>query len=149
MAYSRTIALKDFTDIREEALANEANIKPGHILEMLSTGKVQLNDRANGRVVARVAVEDSMQGVEVGTAYTSGALVQYGIFRAGDVVKLRLKDGETAVVGSVLIAATGGEVEVADSADGTDFIFAEALEAVDMSGSAGADPSPLITAVIA
>lgn len=141
MASYRTIALKDFTDIRDEAVANEAGIKPGHVIQLLSTGKVQLNDAANGRAPAMIAVEDSMQGKETSEAYASGALVQYGVFRSGDVVALRLKDGETAVVGSVLFPATGGEVEVVDSADGTDVCFAIALEAVDMSDSSGADPS--------
>lgn len=147
---ANTIALKLFTPIREEALANAA-ITPGHLIELMSTGKIKVHASAGGNVKgAFFALEDELQGREIGTAYTAGELVQYNHFRPGDRVNAILADGETVVIGDELMSAGDGTLKkyVAQqdvSADITtiapNLIVGIARTALDLSGSSAADPA--------
>ncbi|OQX08805.1 MAG: hypothetical protein BWK76_23115, partial [Desulfobulbaceae bacterium A2] len=64
------------TGIRYEALANAA-LTPGHLLYLLSTGKVAVHATAAGNAEKMFAVEDDLQGNDIDDAYSSGDLVQY------------------------------------------------------------------------
>ena len=139
----KTIVIKG-TGIRAEALANEA-ITPGKMVELLSTGKVQLNDTTGMGVEKAFAVEDDLQGNAIDDDYASGGLVQYEMFNAGDEVFAFLADGEAAVIGSRLVPTTGGELAVA-TGDSSAVVseaapIAIAKQALDMSDSSAADPS--------
>ena len=142
---TNTITLKGH-GIRNEAIANAA-ITPGHLVELMSTGKVRVHATAGGAGVERAfAIEDDLQGNDIADAYATGAIVQYNIFRPGDEVYALLANGETAVIGSKLESAGDGTLRVvdADTSAGTIAIqsqVAVALEAVDMSDSSAADPS--------
>jgi len=144
MAY-RTVLVKTLSEwMRNEAKA-DAGITPGHLLERTSTG-VKVHATASGNVVPKlVAIENDLQGDEIGTAYTTGARVQFIAARPGDQLYMLLKDGETASVGSLLKSGGTGALQVYTAASGepdyVEAIVGVALEAVDMSGSSGADPS--------
>lgn len=141
----KTIALKG-AGVRSEALAN-AGITPGMLVELLSTGKIQKHGTAGGSGVEKAfALEDELQGKEITDAYTTNTLVQYAIFSPGDVVNALLADGENAAIGSKLESNGDGKLRVvdADTSAGTikvQSIVGVALEAVDMTGSAGEDPT--------
>jgi hypothetical protein len=143
----KSIVLKTFGGvIREEAIAN-AILTPGHLVELLSTGKIQKHGTAGGSAVERAfAVEDELQGKTIRDNYAANSRVQYNIFRSGDNVLAILADGENVVVGDKLESAGAGTLRkvVADTSAGTikvQSVIAVALEAVDMSGSSGVDPS--------
>ena len=135
----KTIVVKG-TGIRQEALAN-AGITPGHLVELMSTGKVKVHATAGGNVVKTFAVEDDMQGRPIATAYTTGELVQYNHMQPGDFVYGWLKDGQTIVIGDVLESAGDGSVQKHSPDNSaaqnlTNQIVAIAREAVDLSASA-------------
>ena len=142
----KTIQLKG-NGIRNEALANTSGILPGHLIELMSTGKIRVHATAGGSAPERAfAVEDELQGGEIDTAYSSGAIVQYNIFNRGDEVYAWLLNGESVVIGDKLESAGNGELRkvVADTSARTvavQSIIGIALQAVDMSGSAGVDPT--------
>ena len=134
--------------VRQEYTA-QAAITPGHLIELRSDGKVQAHSTAGGNAQTRFAFENDLAGKEIGDAYAAGDKVQANTYRKGDVVLAILKDGETAVIGSLLESAGDGtlQVHVPDSGSVTEQnnqIVGEARTAVDMSDSSAADPSARI-----
>ena len=138
MAY-KTISIKDYSGIRNEATAAEA-ITPGQMVELTSAGKVQKQSTAGGFAEKAFALEDELQGKEIGDAYASASIVQYGIFNSGDEVYAWLKDGETIVIGDKLTPDGTGQLQKL-TADSSGVVVEEhpvaiALEALDLSNSA-------------
>jgi len=138
--------------VRREYIA-EGAVTPGHLCELVSTG-IKSHATAGGRAAAIFALEDDLQGNEIGTAYTDNNQVQTGHFKPGDRVYALLANGENASVGSWLESAGDGTLRVvdADSSVGlvvTGSVIGFATEAVDMSGSSGVDPSGRIIVEIA
>jgi len=139
-----TIKVKNYASVREEMVAVGA-ITPGHLVEIDSAGEVQVHSTAGGNVLPMFALEDELQGKKITDAYVADDKVQVWIPGRGDVVYALLKDGETAVIGSWLESAGDGTLQV-HAADSTgDYlplqIVGQAIEAVDMSVSSGADPT--------
>lgn len=94
----------------KEFLANEA-LSPGHIMELLSTGKVQLNDKIARKIPKLIALEKEYDGKGITDAYAQNDQTIVGVFRAGDEVTLRLPASAAAVViGDYLEPFTGGVV---------------------------------------
>jgi hypothetical protein len=92
------------------------------------------------------ALEDELQGNEITVVYAANNIAQYGIFSAGSEVYSILSDGETAVIGSFLESNGDGDLRVntGDSASATanaESLVGIAREALDLSGSSGADPA--------
>jgi len=87
MAY-KTIALKRFTPVEGEALADAA-LSPGHLLELTTTG-VKKHATSGGRAEKMFALEDELQGKEIGDAYSQSNRVKFNIFRSGDEVYARV-----------------------------------------------------------
>lgn len=118
--------------VRGEALANAA-ITPGHLIELISTGKVQKQAGNALNHPMMIALENSLAGDEIGTAYAAGDMVQYGVFGSGDEAYVFLSDGENVVIGDELeVGSTDGEF--IKRASGVS--VATALEALDLSASA-------------
>ena len=125
----------------EEALANAA-LSPGHIVEMLSTGKVQKHSTEGGFGLVAVAVEDALQGKTITDAYAADARVTYHIQTPGTRFQGILKVGEKVAKGARLISDGEGRLIAETSADsGTTVrqIMAYAEEAVDLTDSDDAD----------
>jgi len=147
---ANTITIKG-DPVREEYTAAAA-ITPGHLCEITSAGTIQAHSTAGGFAEKLFAIEDELQGKEITEAYdaTTNKQVLCGIFRPGDQVYALLANGETAVIGSKLESQGDGTLRVVDTDVSVgdiavQSIVAVALEAVDMSGSSGADPSGRIT----
>jgi hypothetical protein len=146
MAYKKIAILG--APVIKEYTANAA-ITPGHLCELMSTGKARVHSTAGGTAQKMFALEDSLQGNEIGDAYTAANVSQFGIFRPGDEVFALLYNGETAVIGSKLESQGDGTLRVVDADASTgdvgiQSIVGIALQAVDMSGSSGVDPSARI-----
>lgn len=151
MGAQRTITVKG-DPIRNERTGTGA-ITPGHLVELISTGNVQVHSTAGGNAQRSFAVEDDLQGNEISEAYVTLNQVQYNVFNSGDVVNALLANGETAVIGSLLESAGDGTLQVHDpqaEADSSNVTFlpsniiGQAIEAVDLSGSSAVDPSARI-----
>ena len=145
---TRSIIIKDHNPCRKEVQASEI-ISPGHLLERTATaGDVKKNDAVEGNATVMVALEDELQGKGISDNYADNAKIQAAFFQRGDEFIGRLANGQNAAIGDKLAPAADGEV-AAYLPDSSGIVVENramfvALEAVDMSGSTGADPSGLI-----
>ena len=144
MSTANTVMLKIYTQIRQEDQAN-GTITPGMLLQRQSTGRVAQHANAGQACQKMFAIENDLQGKGISDNYADGDRVQYIIVRSGDRINALLEDGETIVIGDWLVSAASGKLakRTLNSAGEEDIanIVGVAREAVDMSGSSGADPS--------
>ena len=140
---NNTIILKG-CGIRKERTAN-ASITPGHLVEVMSTGKLRVHATAGGHAQKAFAVENDLIGAGIATAYAAASQVQYEVMERGAEVYALIANGQTIAIGDPLESAGNGELRkyTHDSAglDTTNNIVAYALAAVDMSDSSAADPN--------
>lgn len=140
---NNTIILKG-AGIRKERTAN-ASITPGHLVEVMSTGKLRVHASAGGHAQKAFAVENDLIGAGITTAYAAAAQVQYEVMERGAEVYALIANGQNIALGDPLESAGNGELRkyAHDSAglDTTNNIVAYALAAVDMSDSSAADPN--------
>ena len=144
MAY--TIKIKKYGDHIEE-IVSAGTITPGHLIAEGSGGTVAVHGSAGQNAIPMFALEDELQGNGIDDDYSSADQVQCWYPYRGDQVYCILADGETIVIGDLLESAGDGTVQkhVAGSAGVVEYplaVIGQAIEAVDMSGSAGEDPSP-------
>ena len=152
MSYNTVLVMSDFSLPKEAAAAG--TITPGMLIERISAGTVRAHAAAGQNAVPLFALEDDLQGNDIDDDYAALDNVLFRHFLPGDEVYTLLNDGETAVIGSFLESAGNGKLQVhtASSAGAVEYpkaIVATALEAVDMSGSSGADPDGRILVEIA
>lgn len=140
----RTISIKTLYSLLKEGKASGA-ITPGHMLERTSTADTVKSHAVAGQMTRLYAVEDELQGHEIGDAYTTANRVFFKAFLPGDEVYALIANGEDISIGDRLTSNGDGTLKkAAADSSGTvaeDEIAAIALEAVDMSDSSGADPS--------
>lgn len=141
---AKTITLKG-TPVREELVA-AGTITPGFLCERTSSGTVQAHSTAGGNCSAMFALEDDLQGNGITDDYSAADLVQLGNYRNGDWVYALLANGENASNGDFLESQGDGYLRVVDAdasvgAIAVKSVVAQAMEAVDLSDSSGADPS--------
>jgi len=147
---AKTIVLKGH-GIRNEALANAA-ITPGHLVELMTTGKIRVHATAGGNAAALFAVEDDLQGKTIDDAYAANAIAQYDALYPGCEVQARIANGQNVAIGNFLESAGDGTLQVhtadvdannssANFTVNTNQIVAVAMEACNMSGSSAVDPS--------
>lgn len=140
----KTIKLKKYTDIINEYDAGEA-ITPGMLIAVASDGDVDKHASAGGVCEKMFALEDELQGRTIDTDYDADDPVQCWLATPGEEVYAWLANGEDVSIGDVLVSNGDGQLKAA-TADSSgvvveEFPIAVALEAVDMSGSSGVDPS--------
>jgi len=141
----QTIKLKKYVDIINEYIA-EAAITPGQLIELTSDGTVQKNSAAGLACAKMFALEDELQGRTIATDYDAADPVQCWSCVPGEEVFAWLANGEDVSIGDFLVSNGNGELK-AMTADASSAIvteetpIAQALEAVDMSGSSGVDPT--------
>lgn len=135
---ANTIKIKKYVDIIEEIIAHDGDIIPGHLLTLLSTNKVDGHTVDGGYAPAMFALEDELQGGTIDDKYEAEMPVQVWIPQRGEQVLAILKEGETVVVGDLLISAGNGELKKVTGASTDDLHpVAQAIEAVDLSDSSG------------
>lgn len=116
----QTNALSDLVRPAFERQANAGTIKPGHLLEVLSTGKVQINGTAGVDGLKMVAVEHGFRdpvgtALNIDTAFAANDIVTFVYPQPGDLLYMFLKQGENVAIGARLEAATGGELQALTS----------------------------------
>lgn len=148
MAYN-TIKVKKYSDVIEEMVASAA-VTPGMLLIIESTGKVKAHDQADKDVFPIFALEDELQGKGIDDAYAANAPVQCWIPYRGDIVNAILADGEKVDIGDPLTSDGYGRLKkhVTDTGSSAvpwtvypEQIVGYAAEALDLSGSSGAEVS--------
>ena len=148
-----TIIVKNYLNIFDEKTATAVAITPGYLLEITSTGAVQAHSGEGQTVLPMFAIEDSLQGKGITDDYAVSSQVQVWIPQRGDIVYALLSNGESVAIGALLESDGAGKLQAysADSAGAVEYpnsIVGVALEAVDMSGSSGADPDGRIQVLI-
>jgi len=133
MSY-KTVTIQSQYFVQKEYVANAA-ITPGHLVQLMSTGKVRVHANAGQNAQRMFAVEDDIQGNEIGTAYSSGNIVLCRIFQRGDEVYAILTTSQTIAINDMLDSTGDGTLKkhTADSAGVVEYpeaIVAIALEAV-------------------
>lgn len=140
----KTIVLKGHPEAMWEYPANAA-ITPGHLIYLLSTGKVAVNAAAGAQCRKLFALENALLGKGIDDAYAANDLVQAGEMERGSVVYAWIPAAAAAiVVGDKLTSNGDGAVKKASAASqsGTtpfaytaaDEVIGYAAEAVDNSG---------------
>lgn len=148
MAYNRIILKQPHGSNRFEAKAADGTIKPGFLVYVTnaSADTVAKHATASGNVCpVMVAIEDDLQGKGIDDLYASGARVQCEVMLPGDIFYGLIADSQNIAKGDLLESAGAGTLQKY-AADSTGIyypkqIVGQALEAVNMSGSAGVDPS--------
>lgn len=133
-----TIKVKSYLNIDDEKVANAA-LDPGHLIERISTDKVQKHATAGGPVFPMFAVEDAFQGRAIGDAYntTTNAQVACWIPTRGDQVYAKISSSsEALVIGDFVESAGDGTLRKYDIAssggiiEGAQVIVGRAIEAI-------------------
>lgn len=148
MAYNKVL-IKKYVPKREERVAG-GTITPGHLIQLNSSDQFVVHSTAGGEITPLIVAEcDLEQGGGLSDNYaTTGNYrrVQGEVLDPGDQFYGILKNGENVVIGDKGESAGDGTLQkfVADSGAVTEKsnqIACIFLEAVDMSGSSGEDPS--------
>jgi hypothetical protein len=148
MAYN-TVKVKKYSDVIEEFVASAA-ITPGMLLIIESAGTVKAHNVADKDVFPIFALEDELQGKGIDEAYAIADPVQCWIPYRGDMVNAILADGQKVVVGDPLTSDGYGRLKkhVTDTGSSAapwtvypEQIVGYAAEALDLSGSSGAEVS--------
>ena len=148
MAYN-TIKVKKYSDVIEEMVASAA-ITPGMLLIIESTGTVKAHNQVDKDVFPIFALADELQGKGIDDAYAANAPVQCWIPYRGDIVNAILADGEKVDIGDPLTSDGYGRLKkhVTDTGSSAvpwtvypEQIVGYAAEALDLSGSSGAEVS--------
>jgi hypothetical protein len=148
MAYN-TIKVKKYSDVIEEMVASAA-VTPGMLLIIENTGKVKAHNQADKDAFPIFALEDELQGKGIDDAYAANDPVQCWIPYRGDIVNAILADGENVDIGDPLTSDGHGRLKkhVTDTGASTvpwtvypEQIVGYAAEALDLSGSSGAEVS--------
>lgn len=102
-----TIILKNYVKVFEEYKAAAA-LLPGQLLELTSAGTVRKHSGAGKTAIPMFAIEDALQGKEIGDAYATDDQVRVWIPQRGDIVYALLADEESVVVGDFVESNGGG-----------------------------------------
>lgn len=134
MALDATEVL-DVTDNSVEII--EANLyedaKPGMFLEKRSDGTWKKNTQVTTPIIKAVLLNNPALGETITGTLLAGARVRIAIVKQGQLMRVLLKDGQTASVATKLKLVSGGQVTAA----GTDSVIVQAEAAGAPSGSDG------------
>jgi hypothetical protein len=150
MSTSKTVVL-GAVGVQVELIA-AGTIKPGMLTKRASATTCAVHATSAGTAQKMFAVEDlggnALTGTDLEDNYVAGDRVFNQIFKPGDVVNALIADGQNIAIGDWLESNGNGYLKKHDAVASAgevlqpNSLIGIALEAVDMSGSAGVDPSP-------
>lgn len=151
MASNKTVIVRG--DVQREELKAAGAITPGHFLELDSSGDVIVHNSAGQNITPLIALENDIRGNDIDDAYADNEQVQCAWAKPGTTVNALLANGQNAAIGGFCESAGDGTVTNHTPDDSTSTIYANQIigvyrEAVDMSDSSAADPSPRILITI-
>jgi hypothetical protein len=106
MAVPHTIRLRGGKGHRDERIASGAS-KPGHLLKVTSANKVAVHDVYGGAAEKIFALEDSLQGNIITTAYADGDLVFTYEALPGDIINARVPAGAVSISNGDRLCSNG------------------------------------------
>jgi len=123
-------------DGRHEEFVAAGVVRPGDLIKMDSDGKVVKHASAGGYAERLFALEDALQGKEIGDSYAADDVVGAVVAQPGDVVYAWLSWGENVTKGDTLVSNGDGALKKLSS---TDKPIAIALETLNLADSESAD----------
>lgn len=152
---ANTIVLKNYLNIFEEYTVATAAVTPGMLVELASATTVKPHATAGGNALPMFAIENELEGEGVTDTYAVGDKIpKVWIPTRGDLVWGILADGENVAVGDFLESNGDGllkkhvaDVESFESNEPgsitvlSNQIIGQAIEAVDIADSSGAESS--------
>lgn len=126
----------------EEYTIGEANLYPGMLVELNSSGNVVAHDDEGGRGVCMILMEDALQGNTVDTVYTNATVGLVIQPYKGTEVNVLIEDGQNIAIGTELISAGNGKFKAKadlESGETHDQTIGVAAEACDLTGSNSSD----------
>ena len=141
---SNRIVLISQAGRQEQEVEAFAALSPGHLVETLSTGKVQKHSTEGGLAERHFATEDALQGNTKDDAYSAGDKVMSVYALPGDVINALIRDGQNLAVGDILISGGDGTlIAEAEALTATTIApagrLAVAVEAIDLTATAAVD----------
>lgn len=125
--------------VYEEYRADEADIQPGMLIKLNSSGNVIKHDVENGRAEVMFAQEDALQGRNVDQLYALDSVVGCILPNLGSQVYARLENDQVVAIGDWLVSRGNGLLKNIGSLDSGDidvFTVGVAMEAKDLTDSA-------------
>lgn len=125
----------------EGRVKSGSTIYPGMLIEKHTDGTLKPHATSGGVAIKAIAIEDGFGAggpypftvaKKLTDPYNTTDLVRYVILEPGDQFYWILKDGEVAVIGSMLVSNADGKCQVLA---GSEVAIAQALEALSPSGS--------------
>lgn len=113
----------------KEAVAAEAGILPGMLVDAVPGGDAAAHATAGGAAVPAFARANELVGNGIDVEYADGDTLLYGVSTSGDEVYGWIADGEDITAGTLLESAGNGTFQKQD----TGVAVAKAMETVDNS----------------
>lgn len=104
-----TVKIKDYSKINLE-LEAESTLRAGMILELDSDNKVKPHSGAGENALPYVALEDELQGNEIGDEYSADDPVQVWIPGKGCEAQLLLGNAQNISIGDLLESEGNGKL---------------------------------------
>lgn len=125
--------------VQEEYVAAEADIQPGMLVKLNSSGQLIKHDVENGRAEVMFAQEDVLQGRNVDQLYALNAVATVILPNLASEVQGRLENDQVVAIGDWLVSRGNGLLKNLGSLDSGDidvFTVGVAMEAKDLTDSA-------------
>lgn len=141
-AYSyKTITIDSDVTVKESTASGV--ITPGQLIEQNAATTYRRHAGSGAMAATSFAVEDDLQGKEIGEDYATGSKVFFKIFRRGDKVFAILENGQNVGINAFLVSNGNGNLIADDTPVGAP-VVARALEAIDLSDSQDVDARILV-----
>lgn len=137
MAIKNTIKVKKYSNVVEELVAGNGNIKPGMLLSVNSAGAVIPHAVAQasgvGSALPMFALEDELQGNGVNDLYANASPVQVWVPGRGDMVYALLATANNVAIGDLLVSNGTGALKkyTPASTDAGAIVIGQAVEALN------------------
>ena len=133
----KVITLKGVPMINEEDVAaDSADLIPGHLVEWDGSGDLIKQTSAVANQSVMVALERDELGKDIDVVYADGDVVKVGVFKPGERVYMWLASGNDVSKGDYLLGDASADGLLSKTGVLSTLRIAQALEAVDTSGSA-------------
>jgi hypothetical protein len=132
---------------RIEGAANAA-LKPGHLLERMSTGKLRKHTTYGGQAERIFALENALLGGTIDDAYAADDLVEGILAGVGDVINARVPANAPAITVGSLLISNGDGCLIKPTTNGTHTLYANAAASTAISNGVSTEQDFSLTYAI-
>lgn len=133
MSSFNTIVLKG--EPRHDEMPASAALSPGHLIELLSTGKVRKHASAGGTAERLFAKEQALSGGTVSTAFAADDLVPIAVCDGDDEVQARVPASAAAIVKGDKLVSNGDGTLIKPATLGTHTLYSNTAPSAAVSNT--------------